>query len=621
MENLIVMNKFIGFITLIIFPFSPFPPVFAAKSPQTGFMVIAQDRGFVGNNETANIFEKFEKKYLSSLVLIGRKYDGIKSDYSKYIQEAISELSNKGVSEIVIIPLFLSESNHILKAVRQNISSYKFEGNIRWHSAMSRSYLTAQILLDRVNKISEHPEQENLLLIGRGAIDEKSEKIYKKELEQLATYIKARKQYKSVQIGVYYSYNADETIREAKDHEVDEMVIHAAAEKGRTLLVPFFIGPKYSHMMSLTNFVNRRFENIDLIYNSDEILLHPNVLLWMKKAANYHIPITDHNAIGVVVMPHGATKPYNDAIEKTIQPLKEKYKVEMAYGMGDFISIQNAVSNLEGKGVKKIVFVRMYPSSEQFKEKTDYILGLDSRIPEQWDGSIPLQIRTSAIINTFGGYEEDSLIAGIFLDRIKEVSKKPAEETIILLAHGGKNDQAEKVRNENMKSHISWIQKQFDPPFKKIIGMTLREDWPNKRAKALIEIKKVIKAGNSSGKVIVISNRLYGSGPYKHFLEGLEFEMNSKGLAPHTNLTRWLEKGVEVAMKKGALLTHSSTNTTRTTRILKLAKARSSRKYESSIASEDTSLKEGITDLSISNSITLKSINNNTPALKDANVE
>ena len=45
------------------------------------------------------------------------------------------------------------------------------------------------------------------------------------------------------------------------------MVIHAAAEKGRTLLVPFFIGPKYSHMMSLTNFVDRRFENIDLIYN------------------------------------------------------------------------------------------------------------------------------------------------------------------------------------------------------------------------------------------------------------------------------------------------------------------------------------------------------------------
>ena len=615
------MKKFISFSTFIIFLFSAFPPAFAAQNPKIGFMVIAQDRGFVGNNETANLFNQFEREYLSSLVFVGRKYDGMKSEYSEYIQKGISELANKGVSEIVVLPLFLSESNHILKTVQKNISSYNFEGDIRWNSTMSGSYLTAQILLDRVNQVSKEPEQENLLLIGRGATDKKSEKIYKKELEELANYIKARKHYKSVQVGVYYSYNADEKIRETKDNEVDEMVIHAAAKKGRTLLVPFFIGPKYSHMMSFTHFVDRRFEDIDLIYNSDEVLLHPNVLLWMKKAANYHIPITAHDPVGVLVMPHGATKPYNDVVEKVVLPLKKKYKVEMAYGMGDSISLQNAVSNLEGKGVKRIVFVRMYPSSDQFKEKTDYILGLHSRVPEQWDGLIPPQIRTSAIINTFGGYEEDSLIAGIFLDRIKEVSKKPAEETIILLGHGGKDDQVEKTRSKKMESHISWIQKQSDPPFKKIIGMTLREDWPDKRAKALIEIKKVIKAGNSSGKVIVISNRLYGSGPYKHFLEGLEFEMNSKGLAPHPNLTRWLEKGIEVAMKKGALLTHASKNTTRATKFFKLARAES-QGNNGTASTHDTTLKEGKTDLAISKDVPSKdAINNDVEVSKEVNVE
>jgi hypothetical protein len=438
---------------------------------------------------------------------------------------------------------------------------------------MSGSYLIAQILLDSVNKLSKNPTEENLLLVGRGAIDEKSEKLIKEELEQLVNYIKKRKTYKSVQVGVYYSYNADEKIRKTKDNEVDEMVIHAAAKTGRTLLVPFVIGPKYSHMMSFTHFVERRFEDIDLIYHSDEILLHPNVLIWMKKAANAHIPISNNNPIGVVVMPHGATKPYNDAIEKTIEPLKKKYQVEMAYGMGDSISLQNAISNLEGKGIKRIVFVRMYPSSDQFKEKTDYILGLDSRVPEQWDGLIPSQVRTSAIINTFGGYEEDSLIAGIFLDRIKEVSKNPTEETIILLAHGGKNEQAEKLRNEKMDSHISWIQKQSNPPFKKIIGMTLREDWPDKRAKAVKKIKKVVKEGNSSGKVIIISNRLYGSGPYNHFLKGLEFEMNSKGLAPHPNLTKWLEKGIEIAVNKESLIMESSKKATMGNSFLRLAQS------------------------------------------------
>ena len=570
------MKKTIALTIVAIFLFSTFLPVFAAQNKKIGFMVIAEDRGFVGNNETVNLFNQFEREYLSSLVFVGRKYDGIKSEYSEYIQKGISELDNKGVSEIVILPLFLSESNHILKMLRKNIPSYHFKGDIRWNRAMSGSYLIAQILLDSVNKLSKNPTEENLLLIGRGAIDEKSEKLVKEELEQLVNYIKKRKTYKSVQVGVYYSYNADEKIRKTKDNEVDEMVIHAAAKTGRTLLVPFVIGPKYSHMMSFTHFVERRFEDIDLIYHSDEILLHPNVLIWMKKAANAHIPISNNNPIGVVIMPHGATKPYNDAIEKTIQPLKKKYQVEMAYGMGDSISLQNAVSNLEGKGIKRIVFVRMYPSSDQFKEKTDYILGLDSRVPEQWDGLIPSQVRTSAIINTFGGYEEDSLIAGIFLDRIKEVSKNPTEETIILLAHGGKNEQAEKLRNEKMDSHISWIQKQSNPPFKKIIGMTLREDWPDKRAKALKEIKKVVKEGNSSGKVIIISNRLYGSGPYNHFLKGLEFEMNSKGLAPHPNLTKWIEKGIEIAVNKETLIMESSKKATMGNSFLRLAQSEAS---------------------------------------------
>ena len=79
--------------------------------------------------------------------------------------------------------------------------------------------------------------------------------------------------------------------------------------------------------------------------------------------------------------------------------------------------------------------------------------------------------------------------------------------------------------------------------------MSLREERPENREKALNEIVNILEEGNKRGKVIVISNRLYGSGPYKHFLKGLNFEMNSKGLAPHPNLTRWLEKGIKSLIK------------------------------------------------------------------------
>ena len=532
---------------------------FKIQNNEIGFLVIAPDRGFVGNNETLSIFQSFKKEYLAKIIFIGRKYDGLSSNYSEYIKKALTDFDDLSVNKIVVLPLFLSKYNHILQELKINFPSYKPKAQIRWNETMSESYMTGQILLDRVNKISKNPNQENLVILGRGATDVKSEKLMSEELESLSDYIKQRIKFKNIQTGIYYSYNAKENLRTDKDKEVDQMVINAAAKRGDTLVIPFFIGPKYSNMMSLTHFFDRRFQDIDLIFNPDEILLHPNVLLWMKKAANRYIPLSSHKSIGVVIMPHGATKPYNDAIEKTIEPLKSKYKIEMAYGMGDALSIQNAVSKLEQKGITNIIFVRMYPRPNQLKEKTDYILGLSKKIPKQWDGLIPAQIRSSSIINTFGGYEEDNLIAGIFLDRIKEVSKNPTKETIILLAHGSDNDKAEALRKNKMQNHIDWLQKQFKPPFAKITDMVLREDWPEKRENALKEIRKIIGKGNETGKVIIISNRLYGSGPYKHFLKGLNFDMNSKGLAPHPNLTTWLEKGIELVIQN-KFLSQNKTN-------------------------------------------------------------
>ena len=90
------------------------------------------------------------------------------------------------------------------------------------------------------------------------------------------------------------------------------------------------------------------------------------------------------------------------------------------------------------------------------------------------------------------------------------------------------------------------------------------------------EKKKDVKEGNRSGKVIIISNRLYGSGPYNHFLKGLEFEMNSKGLAPHPNLTKWIEKGIEIAVNKETLIMESSKKATMGNSFLRLAQSEAS---------------------------------------------
>ena len=60
-------------------------PTFKTEFSRTGFLVIAPDRGFVGNNETNSIFQNFNKDYLAEIVYVGRKYDGLSSNYSEYI--------------------------------------------------------------------------------------------------------------------------------------------------------------------------------------------------------------------------------------------------------------------------------------------------------------------------------------------------------------------------------------------------------------------------------------------------------------------------------------------------------------------------------------------------------
>jgi hypothetical protein len=59
-------------------------------------------------------------------------------------------------------------------------------------------------------------------------------------------------------------------------------------------------------------------------------------------------------------------------------------------------------------------------------------------------------------------------------------------------------------------------------------------------------VRKLIAQANQAGnRVLVIANRLSGAGPYGKLLQGLSFELNGKGIAPHPNLTRWMEGAIE----------------------------------------------------------------------------
>ena len=522
----------------------------AAETPKTGFLVVAEDRGFLGNQEIDAVMKQFKQTHPASLALIGKDRQGVEGSYATYIQQALADLEEQDVENIVAIPMFLSRSNSTLDKFRNKIEGAGGTAVTGWAPPMADSYLTAQILLDRVDALSEDPSQEHLIVVANGAEDETAEQRIRTDIENLLHEVTDRHRFRGITVYVYHDHAAQD--HEEKNTAIDRQIIRSAARRGRTLLIPLTIGVKFDQHMSERGRLVRKFGEFDISIG-EPLMPHPEILTWLRHTANRYSPASK-NRVGVLIMPHGSTQPYNDGLEKVISPLRKRYRIEVAPGMGDPLILGQAVRKLEREGMTRIIFVRMYAMQQSMKAKTDYILGLSNRLPAHQHGPLPPRIRSSAVFHAFGGYEEDPLVAEILKERILEISKQPENEAVILLSHGTGDDEANQRWLDITNSNIERIRQDLPRTFKSIKAMTMREDWPEKREQSIAQIRQEIEKGSQNGgRVLIISNRLYGSGPYQRLLEGADFEMNSRGLVPHPNITRWLEKGIERAINQASL--------------------------------------------------------------------
>ena len=102
----------------------------------------------------------------------------------------------------------------------------------------------------------------------------------------------------------------------------------------------------------------------------------------------------------------------------------------------------------------------MYALARHLKDRTDYILGLSAAAQSGGHGGhdgakeAPSQVRSAALFATFGGYEESSNVTRILHERILEISREPARETVILIAHGEKTDEGNAAWLSVIDAHI-----------------------------------------------------------------------------------------------------------------------------------------------------------------------
>ncbi|WP_394835803.1 hypothetical protein LVJ94_02595 [Pendulispora rubella] len=265
---------------------------------------------------------------------------------------------------------------------------------------------------------------------------------------------------------------------------------------------------------------------------------------------------------GVLLMAHGGPPEWNQAVLDSVKPLQSKFDVEVAFGMADAASLQESVQKLEARNVRRIGVVRLFVSGESFFQETEQIFGLRAGAPAA-NGQHPIhtghaghsmaffRLKTNASLALSAeGLADAPEMGNILADRAAALSKAPAREDVLILAHGP-GDDAENARwMAKLDARAAVVRTRA--PFRRVQVETLREDWPDKRAAAEKRIRAFVeRASAEGGKAIVLPFRVQGFGPYKSVLEGLDYAADGAGLIPHAEVTKWIARQAG-ALEQGA---------------------------------------------------------------------
>ena len=143
----------------------------SAEENRPGFLVVAMDRGALGNKEVEKVFEKFGQEYPAVLTFIGWEED----KYKPYFIASLKELKAKRVKRLVIIPMIVSRHDPYFEKMEKTVNAaidevFGPDSGRLLADPIGESYLFDQILYDRIAAVSKEPEQERLVVVGLGAV-------------------------------------------------------------------------------------------------------------------------------------------------------------------------------------------------------------------------------------------------------------------------------------------------------------------------------------------------------------------------------------------------------------------------------------------------------------------
>ncbi|HEX9780818.1 MAG TPA: hypothetical protein VGB20_06345 [bacterium] len=260
--------------------------------------------------------------------------------------------------------------------------------------------------------------------------------------------------------------------------------------------------------------------------------------------------------VGVLVLAHGGEPRWNAAVTETVGGAALPWPAEIAFGMGmhadEAARLQEAVSALERRGAGRIVAVPLLISSHSMIiRQYAYLLGLRADGP--WmEHAAPIDVRVPVTLTR--ALDDAAVVAEIVADRAREVSREPASEIVVLVAHGP-NEEADQARwlaaMERIGAAVSARE-----GFRRVIPVTMRDDAPEAvLEEAVRRLRETVARGAEDARVLVVP-LLIANGGIEHKirerLDGLPCVIQERALLPDARVGAWLAERVRAALDADA---------------------------------------------------------------------
>jgi sirohydrochlorin ferrochelatase len=283
------------------------------------------------------------------------------------------------------------------------------------------------------------------------------------------------------------------------------------------------------------------------------------------------------SSVGILLLAHGGSKEWNASVEAVAAEAGKSQPTEVALGMADRTTMQAGIEKLTARGVTQIVAVPLFVSSHSSViQSTRFLLGLRADAPAELadyaamdmgheharhgDGATTSSNSAAAAadadahdktkpvvhsvpIKMAPALDRHRILADILADRAAAISKNPAKEEVVLLAHGPNED----AENALWLADLSAVAKLVaaKAPYARVEVATLRDDAePAVRDAATENLRKIASSGyNANLRVLIVPVLLsYGGieNGIRKRLDGLDHVMSPSGILPDPRIVTWI---------------------------------------------------------------------------------